>query len=39
MLDRFERGRVALSPSLDCRKLCLDRFVAYGRVKILGAFF
>src|ERR1700730_666372 len=39
MLDRPERGGVALSPGLDRCKLSLNGFVAYGRVKVLGAFF
>jgi hypothetical protein len=39
MLDRPERGGVTLSPGLDRRKLSLNGFVAYGRVKVRGAFF
>ena len=39
MLDRPERGGITLSPGLDCCNLSLNGFVAYGRVKVLGAFF
>src|SRR5258708_371750 len=39
MLDRPERGGITLSPGLDRCKLSLNGFVAYGRVKVLGAFF
>jgi hypothetical protein len=37
MLDRPERGGITLPPGLDRRKLSLNGFVAYGRVKVLGA--
>src|SRR5216684_7802148 len=39
MLNRPERGGITLSPGLDRRSLSLNGFVAYGRVKVLGAFF
>src|SRR5258706_9642455 len=39
MLDRSERGGITLSPGTDRRKLGLNRFVAYGRIKVLRAFF
>jgi len=39
MLDRPERGGITLSPGLDRCNLSLNGFVAYGGVKVLGAFF
>jgi hypothetical protein len=39
MLNRPELRGITLSPGLDRRKLSLNGFVAYGRVKVLGAFF
>src|SRR4051794_38364388 len=38
MLDRPERGGITLSPGLDGGKLSLNGFLAYRRIKILGAF-
>src|SRR5216684_7599095 len=39
MLNRPELRGITLSPGLDRRSLSLNGFVAYGRVKVLGAFF
>jgi hypothetical protein len=36
---RARMSGIALSPGLDRCKLSLNGFVAYGRVKVLGAFF
>jgi hypothetical protein len=38
MLDCPERGGITLSPGLDRCKLSLNGFVAYWRIKVLGAF-
>jgi len=39
MLNRPQLRGITLSPGLDRRKLSLNGFVAYRRVKVLGAFF
>src|SRR6476659_5322550 len=39
MLDRLKRAGITASPGLDRCKLSLNGFVAYRRVKVLGAFF